>query len=57
MQLPQHMSVVKPVIAIPDFEVAMYWHTQTDKDPGLQWLRACIAAQSSLASSRRRSTD
>jgi DNA-binding transcriptional LysR family regulator len=44
MQLPDHMAVVEPVIPIPEFEVAMYWHTQTDKDPGLQWLRSCIAA-------------
>jgi len=21
----------------------MYWHIQTDKDPGLRWLRSCIA--------------
>jgi hypothetical protein len=44
MQLPDHMAVVEPVIPIPEFEVAMYWHTQTDKDPGLQWLRSCIEA-------------
>lgn len=47
MQLPQHMCVVKPVIEVPDFDVAMYWHTQTDKDPGLQWLRGAIAALAS----------
>ena len=47
MQLPQHMCVMKPVIDVPDFEVAMYWHTQTDKDPGLQWLRGAIAALAS----------
>jgi DNA-binding transcriptional LysR family regulator len=53
LQVPDHMAVVKPVLAIPDFEVAMYWHTQTDKDPGLLWLRACIAA---LAASNQRSS-
>jgi len=41
--LPEHMCLIKPVITVPEFEVGMYWHIQTDKDPGLRWLRSCIA--------------
>lgn len=41
--LPEHMCIVKPVITVPQFDVGMYWHIQTDKDPGLRWLRGCIA--------------
>lgn len=42
MSLPDHMTVVQPTLAIPDFDVAMYWHPKEDKDPGLQWLRQRI---------------
>ncbi|WP_428509614.1 LysR substrate-binding domain-containing protein [Roseateles sp.] len=44
MKLPKHMAVVEPVISVPHFEVAMYWHLQTDTDPGMRWIRSCIAA-------------
>lgn len=43
VQLPEHMCFTKPVITVPNFAVGMYWHIQTDTDPGLQWLRKCIA--------------
>ncbi len=43
MTLPEHMCFTQPVITVPRFEVGMYWHIQTDKDSGLQWLRKCIS--------------
>jgi DNA-binding transcriptional LysR family regulator len=47
--LPDHMCLSKPVMPLPSFEVSMFWHVQTDKDVGLQWLRQCIVE---LAASR-----
>jgi hypothetical protein len=41
--LPKHMCIVKPVITLPQFEVGMYWHIQTDKVLGLRWLRSFVA--------------
>jgi len=36
--------VLKPVpIALPDFEIALYWHERYHQDPGNRWLRDLIA--------------
>jgi DNA-binding transcriptional LysR family regulator len=37
------LRVVEPPIAVPGYEMAMFWHERAHRDPAHQWLRACIA--------------
>jgi DNA-binding transcriptional LysR family regulator len=37
------LRVVEPPIEVPGFEMAMFWHERTHRDPGHQWLREHVA--------------
>ena len=38
------LRVVEPPIEVAGFEMAMFWHERTHRDPGLQWLRQQVAS-------------
>jgi DNA-binding transcriptional LysR family regulator len=37
------LRVVEPPLEVPGFEMAMYWHERSHRDPAHQWLRAFFA--------------
>lgn len=36
------LSLIKPPISLPTFDLRMYWHRRFDDDPALAWLRALM---------------
>jgi DNA-binding transcriptional LysR family regulator len=38
------LQAVEPPVAVPGFEMAMFWHERCHRDPAHQWLREHIAA-------------
>jgi DNA-binding transcriptional LysR family regulator len=39
------LSVVEAPLAVPGYEMSMYWHERVHRDPAHQWLREFIAAR------------
>jgi DNA-binding transcriptional LysR family regulator len=38
------LRVVQPPVEVPGYEMAMFWHERSHRDPAHQWLRERIAA-------------
>ncbi|MBN3787943.1 LysR family transcriptional regulator [Burkholderia sp. Ac-20353] len=36
------LAVVTPPLALPDLEIAQYWHDRVHREPGNQWIRALV---------------
>ncbi|OZI29762.1 LysR family transcriptional regulator [Bordetella genomosp. 10] len=44
------LRVVAPPVAVQGYEMAMFWHERSHRDPGHAWLRALIAGRAGEAS-------
>jgi DNA-binding transcriptional LysR family regulator len=42
--LRHDMVVIDPPIAVPGFDVAMFWHPRRERDPAVRWLRDRLRA-------------
>lgn len=40
--------VIEPPIAVPGFDVAMFWHPRRERDPAVRWLRERLRSAAAM---------